>query len=1702
MKKLIVAIIISFLLAEFVLSNISGVAVAKGLEPEDRDIILATSIRLETDFFTPNSNSINKILWEQPPILAEIWVDDDYTNISSGGHTWGVDAFNRIQAAIDASASNSSTTINILPGDYFERITINKPVKLKGEYAGDNKFVANISGAFGDKWALICVSANDMSVPDRDCFPAQGLQAYYTLKNLGYDDEHIILMLWHDDESTIPLYNCEPNDDNDGLDEYVSIYDGTNNWLFGPDGQPGVAGVDDDNNGSIDDLDSNFGEYPAEFGWPGSDDPIIDVDNKNVTKASLQQQIMNLSNLVTADDHVLFYFVDHSKKYGTPQKAHMYFEDTSAGPAEQYLDADTLDSWLDQVNCKRMTILIDMCRTGNFTNSSLGLTEESNRLIIGAAGDINNIAHAWFDANSNHFAGSWFFHPFWERINAGESVQQAYQYALIASDKMAEDYPYPYQYPFLLNRLRDSDQYSFIPYGGKLINIINPAIGEPEISNCLITGEQNKTSIGINLENHYVDISQALVNQTNATYYNVTSNCSAEDSSYFDLFPAYPQINDSFLVGATDIFSRIYIKLAPGGFGAGGSFILEYATDRDTWSPLDIQSDTTQNLTQSGDILFNPPNDWAYQAHNHSVTLEKTKYCFWVRLRVVENYTAIPKGDYIDLSYYSEGAVKIINNRIISHETGIHIEGFDTQMPNRGQFSNFEIKNNVINANDRYGIYLEDSNNNTISNNLCLWNTQSGIRIQSSKDNSLDKNNCSSSEAGIILYLSNYNSITNNTCNLNNVSSIYIWQSDYNTVFYNICNLNNRSGICIWYSNNIIMVNNTCNSNKWSGITVLGDGNDAIDNLCNLNQRNGIIFEDGTKLNLANRNICIGNEHHGIYFGGPQNIITNNICNSSDKSGIYIYNDNPGQPSLNIIENNICNSNNWSGIHLGSGSDSNVIINNNCSSNNYFGIYLYTSSDNIIENCSILNNSAFDVYFENKNSKNNIAINTTFNTIYFYDLTSEFIIKNYLFIQLNDSTGLPIHGVDVEVKDNDLVEYKTLEFGGTDPKTDSMGQLTWILVTDRIYYGTPAVENITVLIVKFGDVIFWNNSRDIDMSISHFEHFYPNSIPGKIILKGPMNNSYLNDSTPELQWHIGMDGNSDGLSYFVQVDDLVGDWTGLIADVQTDTGVLAWNSTIHIPDGDYKWRVCGCDGYGNGSWSEIWRFKLDSTAPSSIILSPINNRYYFSLDTISGIASDSDLIEGTGIKQIEIMIQRLDDDNYWSGLSWVATETWLLTSGFNNWVYDSSSVPWSSGVQYIVQSRASDLTGNMESPSPGNIFIIDMEDPWSVIEGPINDTYLNRLDNISGRAGDSSGSGISEVEISINRLSDNTYWDGNGWNINEAWLTVTGTELWYYNTTTIEWLSDVHYLLSSQAIDSVNNIETPRTGITFMYDNRPPEELTIKINNDDEFTNSNSVSLTLHSIDLGAGISNMAFSIDNIVWSPWEPFNTAKTYFISNVEGAKKIYFKVDDKIGNIAQPVFDIIILDRTPPYSLFIWINNGTSETNSTSVTITINASDELSGLYQMRFREGKSNWSSWEFFQETWIYDISAGDGKKTIYIMVKDRAGNIAEPVSASIILNTSIPEPDDQKNGEQPEKPSDSSLMLWLAGIGIIVIIIVVLLVFFILIKKRKKLTEADKDSQEAGPPEKELVKNKLKGNEPENPEKDISKVSGPNQKGI
>ncbi len=229
-------------------------------------------------------------------------------------------------------------------------------------------------------------------------------------------------------------------------------------------------------------------------------------------------------------------------------------------------------------------------------------------------------------------------------------------------------------------------------------------------------------------------------------------------------------------------------------------------------------------------------------------------------------------------------------------------------------------------------------------------------------------------------------------------------------------------------------------------------------------------------------------------------------------------------------------------------------------------------------------------------------------------------------------------------------------------------------------------------------------------------------------------------------------------------------------------------------------------------------FVPDAVAPASTVTIPADGNNYNAMAIISGAASDN--VGGSGVAAVTITIQRLDNNQYWTGSSWGA-QTWLTTTGTTSWSYNSSSVSWANAVNYRVKSKAVDVAGNNEIPGTGNAFYFNSAMPVSAVSVPASNYYYSALTTLSGTATVLSGT-ITQVQVSIKRNSDNLYSNGSGgWGGTETWLTATGTTSWTYSSGAVGWANGSSYVVRSKASTASQN-ETPSAGTTFYFDTTPP----------------------------------------------------------------------------------------------------------------------------------------------------------------------------------------------------------------------------------------------------------------------------------------
>ena len=674
-----------------------------------------------------------------------------------------------------------------------------------------------------------------------------------------------------------------------------------------------------------------------------------------------------------------------------------------------------------------------------------------------------------------------------------------------------------------------------------------------------------------------------------------------------------------------------------------------------------------------------------------------------------------------------------------------------------------------------------------------------------------------------------------------------------------------------------------------------------------------------------------------------------------------------------------------------------------------------------------------------------------------------------------------------------------------------------------------------------------------------------NCLPNTIVVS-PSDETLLTNNKPTFKWTFEDLDSEKQVAFQIVIDDLINFSSIDFDSGEQTTATEQWDfptgtTYTELPDGIWYWKVRTKDA--DGAWTDfsqprkLW---IDTQLPNSAPNYPANDGYYNSVSQITGVAYEG--ATGSGINKIEIAIKRFSDNNYWIGTTWVPLQNWILANGTANWSYDTSAIKWTTGTKYSIQSRATDNALNVEITSVSNIFYIDKDSPMSKIDHPIDNIWIKELNSISGTAMDISGAGVDEIEISIQCTKDynnwdsgakeNDYWDGSAWTAAKTWLSATGTNEWSFETTDVSWTTGDHYTILSRGIDKTDNVEKPNQGVTFLYDAQPPENLGIFINNDDEYTSSSSVLLSLTADDVGSGLANMAFSTDSAVWSNWEDFNTSRSFELPAGDGKKTIYFRVQDftenianpvadtiildttppedlsvviednakyantnrvkvdvkasdklsgvgeisfsydgvkwldwgpftqtrfinfpgdisqgevkiffrakdNVENIAEPVYDSIILDTMPPHSLSVLINSGLTETNQTSVTLALNAADNTSGISQISFSNDGETWTEWEEYNIAKSYVLPLGNGKKTIYFRVRDNAGNIGGPTSSSIILNITTP----QKEGKSVKSPASTGLELWMIMLILAIVIIILIVVSMVVITKRKKKKEQE-----------------------------------------
>ena len=421
-----------------------------------------------------------------------------------------------------------------------------------------------------------------------------------------------------------------------------------------------------------------------------------------------------------------------------------------------------------------------------------------------------------------------------------------------------------------------------------------------------------------------------------------------------------------------------------------------------------------------------------------------------------------------------------------------------------------------------------------------------------------------------------------------------------------------------------------------------------------------------------------------------------------------------------------------------------------------------------------------------------------------------------------------------------------------------------------------------------------------------------NTPPNPPTLVSPENNTWTNDSTPYFDWNFSDPdaGNTQG-GFYVQIDN-ASNFGSVNYEFNSSTNTSTYwqfpegTNYTTLPDGVWYWRVKTKDNNGVwGGWSEIWVLKIDTVAPSSSVnvISP----YVQNTSPITVTATASD--DFSGLASVELWY-RFSIDN----ITWGA---WTL---FGN---DTAS-PWSwsftfpsGGGYYEFYSRARDNATNYESaPAAAAVDALCQYQPGVTPYSSVNiiSPYWQNISPLNITANASAC--VSAVALYYRYSANNVTFSnwtlfGNDTVAPWVWSFNFSYADGFYEFYSIGWNASIGYEFAPASADAIAG-----------YDTTAPINLSILINNGDEYTNSRDVILTLNATDNLSGCYLVQFRNKTTgswgAWGDWLTWggNGTYTYKLSPGDGDRVVEFRVKDRAGNIAIGATDSIMLDTGSPF------------------------------------------------------------------------------------------------------------------------------------------------------------------------------------------
>jgi len=268
------------------------------------------------------------------------------------------------------------------------------------------------------------------------------------------------------------------------------------------------------------------------------------------------------------------------------------------------------------------------------------------------------------------------------------------------------------------------------------------------------------------------------------------------------------------------------------------------------------------------------------------------------------------------------------------------------------------------------------------------------------------------------------------------------------------------------------------------------------------------------------------------------------------------------------------------------------------------------------------------------------------------------------------------------------------------------------------------------------------------------------------------------------------------------------------------------------------------------------------------------------------------------------------------------------------------------------------------------------------------------------------------------------------------WVAATDTAsgIWYYR---VNWNNTLQvtqgsaydppavrtgsYDLSVQAVDQAGNVGPVGAAFIFRYDGTPPPAPAIQ-NHDGVASGvwQNSIRTPnfswLTPTDQGSGVagynlywgSNASGESSTLVTG--NTFVSATPICAENEAATYYLRLRTQDGVGWQSEWVGYALAYDGAPPNATLV-ANYGQPVAHQTSVHLDIAASDQGSGVAQMRLSNSGYNWSAWMPPTSELYWEIPAiGRREHAIYLQLVDGAGNVSDIISDTVYFDVNVPFP--------------------------------------------------------------------------------------------